>query len=162
MRIPHRGVVRLVRGNDFTSTTPDDVFLLGAPLSFDASTFEIWAPLLNGGRLVIPDKGKDLDAIAAAVREKGVTTLWLTTGLFQVMIEEHAGSLTGLRHLLTGGEVISVPHARRAVELLPGTRVVNFYGPTENTTFTTFHEMTAADCERTAIPIGRPIASQTL
>ena len=159
VRIPHRGVVRLVRGNNFTSTTPDDVFLLGAPLSFDASTFEIWAPLLNGGRLVIPDKGKDLDAIAAAVREKGVTTLWLTTGLFQVMIEEHAGSLTGLRHLLTGGEVISVPHARRAVELLPGTRVVNFYGPTENTTFTTFHEMTAADCERTAIPIGRPIAN---
>ena len=157
--VPHRGVVRLVRGNDFIPITPDDVYLLGAPLSFDASTLEIWAPLLNGGRLVIPDKGKGLDAIAAAVVEKGVTTLWLTTGLFQVMIDEHADSLKGLRHLLTGGEVLSIPHARRALDLLPGTRVFNFYGPTENTTFTSCHEITPADCARPSIPIGRPIAN---
>lgn len=157
--VPHRGVVRLVRGNDFIPITADDVFLLGAPLSFDASTLEIWGPLLNGGRLVIPDKGKDLDAIAAAVREKGVTTLWLTAGLFQVMIEEHADSLNGLRHLLAGGDVLSVPHVRRALEVLPDTMLVNGYGPTENTTFTTCHRITAADAERSSIPIGRPVTN---
>ncbi len=157
--VPHRGVVRLVRGNDFIPITADDVFLLGAPLAFDASTLEIWGPLLNGGRLVIPDKGKDLDAIAAAVRGKGVTTLWLTAGLFQVMIEEHADSLKGLRHLLAGGDILSVPHVRRALEVLPDTTLVNGYGPTENTTFTTCHRITAADAERPSIPIGRPIAN---
>ena len=157
--VPHRGVVRLVRGNDFIAITPDDVFLQAAPLSFDASTLEIWAPLLNGGRLVVPDKGNSLDAIAAAVRDKGVTTLWLTSGLFQVMIEEHADSLQGLRHLLAGGDVLSVPHVRRALEILPGTTLVNGYGPTENTTFTTCHRITAADVERTSIPIGKPLAN---
>jgi amino acid adenylation domain-containing protein len=157
--VPHRGVVRLVRGNEFIPIAPDDVFLLGAPLSFDASTLEIWGPLLNGSRLVLPDKGKDLDAIAAAVREKGVTTLWLTAGLFQVMIEEHAESLKGLRHLLAGGDVLSPPHVRRALEVLPDTLLVNGYGPTENTTFTTCHRITADDGGRGSIPIGRPVAN---
>lgn len=157
--IPHRGVVRLVRGSDFIRITPDEIFLQAAPLAFDASIFEICGPLLNGGRLVLPDQGKDLDAIARAVREHGVTTLWLTAGLFQVMIDEHADSLKGLRYLLAGGDVLSPPHVRRALDLLPATRLINGYGPTENTTFTTCHEITAADGARTSIPIGRPIAN---
>jgi amino acid adenylation domain-containing protein len=157
--IPHRGVIRLVRGNDFIGLTPDEVFLQSAPLSFDASTLEIWGPLLNGGRLVIPDRGKGLDAIAAAVRDHGVTTLWLTAGLFQVMIDEHADSLKGLRHLLAGGDVLPVPQVRRALELLPGTTLVNGYGPTENTTFTTCHRIVAADVRRNSIPIGKPVAN---
>ena len=157
--VPHRGVARLVRGCDFIDITPDDIFLQAAPLSFDASTFEIWGPLLNGAKLVIPENGTGLDGIANAVREKGVTTLWLTAGLFQVMVEEHADSLRGLRHLLAGGDVLSVAHVRRALEKLPGTRLINGYGPTENTTFTTCHPITAADCLRPSIPIGRPIAN---
>jgi len=157
--VPHRAVVRLVRGCDFITITPDDVFLQAAPLSFDASTLEIWGPLLNGGKLVIPARGTGLDEIATAVRDKGVTTLWLTAGLFQVMIEEHAESLKGLRYLLAGGDVLSVPHVRRALDTLPGTTLINGYGPTENTTFTTCHIITAADCGRPSIPIGRPIAN---
>ncbi|WP_367871986.1 amino acid adenylation domain-containing protein [Luteolibacter sp. Populi] len=160
--VPHRGVARLVRGCDFIEITPDDVFLQAAPLSFDASTLEIWGPLLNGGKLVIPSSGTGLQDIASAVRDKGVTTLWLTAGLFQVMIEEHADSLKGLRYLLAGGDVLSVPHVRRALEELPGTTLINGYGPTENTTFTTCHRITPADCERPSIPIGRPIANTSV
>ena len=160
--VPHRGVIRLVRGCDFITITPEDVFLQAAPLSFDASTLEIWGPLLNGGKLIIPAHGTGLDEIASAVRDKGVTTLWLTAGLFQVMIEEHAESLKGLRYLLAGGDVLSVSHVRRALELLPDTQLVNGYGPTENTTFTTCHTITAADCERASIPIGRPIANTSV
>jgi amino acid adenylation domain-containing protein len=155
--VPHRGVVRLVRDNGFLGIAPDEVFLQAAPLSFDASTFEIWGPLLNGGRLVIPEPGSSLDAIASAVRNKGVTTLWLTAGLFQVMIDEHAASLKGLRHLLAGGDVLPVPQVRRALELLPGTTLFNGYGPTENTTFTTCHRIVPADGGRRSIPIGRPV-----
>ncbi|TAE74611.1 MAG: non-ribosomal peptide synthetase [Verrucomicrobia bacterium] len=160
--IPHRGVIRLVSNNDFIAITPDETFLFSAPLTFDPSILEIWGPLLHGGRLVIPDRGKNLEAIAHAVRHHGVTTLWLTAGLFQVMIEEHAASLTGLRQLIAGGDVLSVPHVRRALELLPTTRLINGYGPTENTTFTTCHSIVASDAEGTSIPIGRPIANTTV
>ena len=160
--VPQRGVVRLVRGCDFIDIGADDVFLQAAPLSFDASTLEIWGPLLNGGKLVIPAGGSGLDEIARSVREKGVTILWLTAGLFQVMIEEHADALKGLRYLLAGGDVLSVPHVRRALETLPGTTLINGYGPTENTTFTTCHRITPADCERPSIPIGRPIANTSV
>ena len=159
--VPHRGVTRLVRNNGFMPITADDVFLQAAPLSFDASTLEIWGPLLNGGTLVIPSQGIGLDEIATAVREKGVTTLWLTAGLFQVMIEEHAEALKGLRYLLAGGDVLSVSHVRQALASLPGTTLVNGYGPTENTTFTTCHTIREQDCERPSIPIGRPIANTT-
>jgi len=160
--VPHRAVARLVKNCDFIDITPGDVFLQAAPLSFDASTLEIWGPLLNGGKLVIPAHGTGLDEIASAVRDKGVTTLWLTAGLFQVMIEEHAESLKGLRYLLAGGDVLSVSHVRRALEMLPDTKLINGYGPTENTTFTTCHTITAADCQRPSIPIGRPIANTSV
>ncbi|WP_193212027.1 non-ribosomal peptide synthetase [Luteolibacter marinus] len=160
--VPQRGIIRLVRGCDYIDLSADDVFLQAAPLSFDASTFEIWAPLLNGGKLVIPRHGTGLDEIAATVRHKQVTTLWLTAGLFQVMIEEHADDLRGLRYLLAGGDVLSVAHVRRAIEVLPGTQLINGYGPTENATFTTCHAITAADCERPSIPIGRPIANTSV
>ncbi len=160
--LPHRGTVRLVRNNDFITITPDDVFLQAAPVSFDASLLEIWGPLLNGGRLVLLPDGPSLEQIAAAVRDKGVTTLWLTAGLFQLMIDEHADSLKGLRHLLAGGDVLSPAHVRKTMEALPGTRIINGYGPTENTTFTTCHPITADDLTKPSIPIGRPIANTTV
>jgi amino acid adenylation domain-containing protein len=159
--VPHRGVTRLVRDNGFLDITPDEVFLQAAPLSFDASTLEIWGPLLNGGTLVVPTRGTGLDEIAAAVRDQGVTTLWLTAGLFQVMIEEHATSLKGLRHLLAGGDVLSVAHVRQALAALPDTLLINGYGPTENTTFTTCHVIQPEDASRPSIPIGRPVGGTT-
>ncbi|QJE94723.1 non-ribosomal peptide synthetase [Luteolibacter luteus] len=160
--VPHRAVARLVKNCDFIEIAENDVFLQAAPLSFDASTLEIWGPLLNGGKLVIPARGTGLDEIASAVRDKGVTTLWLTAGLFQVMMEEHAESLKGLRYLLAGGDVLSVSHVRRALDLLPQTKLINGYGPTENTTFTTCHAIKAEDCERPSIPIGRPVGNTTV
>jgi len=158
----HRGVVRLVRNQNFMAITPDDVFLQAAPASFDASLLEIWGPLLNGGRLVLPTDGPGIGAIATAVREHGVTTLWLTSGLFQLLMDESPASLKGLRHLLSGGDVLSPPHVRRALETLPDTRLINGYGPTENTTFTTCHTITLADLEKPSIPIGKPIANTTV
>ena len=159
---PHCGVIRLVRDCDYMTVNDGETFLQTAPLSFDASTLEIWAPLLNGGRLVLPPHKATLEQIAAAIREHGVTTLWLTSGLFQLMIDEQIDSLKGLRQILTGGEVISTPHVRRALEHLPETRLIHAYGPTENTTFTTCHTLTAADLAKPSIPIGRPIAGTSV
>lgn len=164
--VPHRAVIRLVRGANYMDFRSDEIFLLAAPLSFDASTLEVWGPLLNGATLVIPDSGASgltgLVQVARTVREQGVTTLWLTAGLFQVMVDEHMADMKGLRNLLAGGDVLSVAHVRRAFEALPKTRLINGYGPTENTTFTTCHTITQADLDGAPIPIGRPIANTTV
>ncbi|MFA7345296.1 MAG: amino acid adenylation domain-containing protein [Terrimicrobiaceae bacterium] len=158
--VPHRAVIRLVRGTDYMEFREEEVFLQAAPLFFDASTFEIWGALLNGCTLVVPPPGSyALDSIASCIQDHGVTTLWLTSGLFQAMVDDHLDKLAGLRNLLAGGDVLSIPHLRRAMAALPGTRLINGYGPTENTTFTTCHRVAVSDLRLISVPIGKPIAN---
>jgi amino acid adenylation domain-containing protein len=157
--IPQRGVLRLVIGNHYAELDEDEVILQLAPLSFDASTFEIWGALLNGGRLaILAEPHPSLDEIAAAIARHGVTTLWLTAGLFHLMVDHRLDGLKPLRQLLAGGDVLSPLHVGRALGALPRCRLINGYGPTENTTFTCCHTIAAADCRPGPIPIGRPIA----
>lgn len=159
----HRGISRLALGGGFMDFKAGDSFLQAAPISFDAATLEIWMPLLHGGRVVLTgESGPSLPAIARAIREQGVTCLWLTAGLFQTMVDEHLTDLKGLRHLLAGGDVLSPEHVRRAFEALPGTSLINGYGPTENTTFTCCHTITRADLDRSSIPIGQPVGNTTV
>jgi aspartate racemase len=156
--VSHRNVVRLVRGTDYVHFGSDEVFVLLAPLSFDASTFEIWGSLLNGGCLAIAPPGvPTVSELATILKRYEVTTLWLTAGLFHQVVDHGIGALTGLRQLLAGGDVVSVHHARRIVEEVPGCRLINGYGPTEGTTFTCCHLVTADSVRRRSIPIGRPI-----
>jgi amino acid adenylation domain-containing protein len=160
--IPHRAVVRLVRETNYASFSPNETFLQLAPISFDASTFEIWGPLLNGGKLVVmPPHPPTLEEIGAAIRKHNVTTLWLTSGLFNAMVDERLDDLRLLHQLLAGGDVLSVAHVEKALRALRNTRLINGYGPTEGTTFAccyTIDENTPLD---RAIPIGRPIANTT-
>jgi acyl-CoA synthetase (AMP-forming)/AMP-acid ligase II/acyl carrier protein len=154
----HRGVVRLVRESGYARFGPEESALQLAPLSFDASTFEIWGALVNGGRLAIYPPGPvALRELAATLRRERVTTLFLTTGLFHQMVDEELASLAGLRQLVTGGDVISVARVRRVLETLPALRLVHAYGPTEATTFATCRTVTAADAARPALTLGRPI-----
>jgi amino acid adenylation domain-containing protein len=157
--VPHRAVVRLVREPDFARLDDDETLMLLAPVSFDASTLELWGALLQGGRLEIVEAPKpSLDELAATLRRGRVTTAWLTAGLFHQMVDERLDVLTGLRQLLAGGDTLSPDHVRRALDALPGTTVINGYGPTENTTFTTCHPMTPGTGPPRRVPIGRPIA----
>jgi amino acid adenylation domain-containing protein len=157
--VPHRAVLRLVTEPDFLTIGPDDAVLQFAPIAFDASTLEIWAPLLSGARLVVfPPHDPTLDQLAETVEREGVTILWLTAGLFHQMVEGPIDRLSGVRQLLAGGDVLSVAHVNKAFGALPpGTRIVNGYGPTENTTFTCCHVMTGP-VDTATVPIGRPIA----
>ena len=156
--VPHRGILRLVVNPDYCELGPEQVILQGSTPAFDAATFEIFGALLNGGRLVLLEEGASLDEIARTIRDAGVNTLWLTAGLFELMVEEHLDDLRGIRQLLSGGDVYSPVHAKRALEGLPGTRLINGYGPTENTTFTACHTLRAEDVDAGTIPIGRPIS----
>ncbi|MGF7174139.1 non-ribosomal peptide synthetase [Azospirillum doebereinerae] len=159
--VPQRGVVRLVRGADYARFGASEVMLLLAPVSFDASTLEIWGSLLNGGTLLIaPPLDDDLLALGRVVREGGVTTLWLTSGLFTLMVDTALDDLRGVRQLITGGEALSRRHAAEVLARLPDTTLVNGYGPTENTTFTACHRFPKGPAA--VFPAGRPIAGTSV
>ena len=158
--IPHRGIVRLVNNTSYVSISTSDVFLQLAPVSFDAATFEIWGCLLNGARLVVAPPGPlSLHELASLIRKYEVSVLWLTAGLFNLMVDHELESLDGVRQLLTGGDVLSPAHARKALEALGEGRLINGYGPTENTTFTCCYLIGASDTVGNSIPIGRPISN---
>src|SRR6266496_202694 len=158
--VPHRAVDRLVRGGGYVELGGGDVVGQLAPVSFDAATFEIWGALVNGAVLAVGPVGVlsagELGGWLAAHR---VSVLWLTAGLFDQVAGADAGVLSGLRYLLAGGDVLAVRACRAVLERVPSVRLVNGYGPTENTTFTTTHRVRAADLDGGAgVPIGRPVA----
>lgn len=160
--VTQRNVVRLVKENPYARFDTEERFLQFAPISFDASTFEIWGSLLNGARLVLfPQKQASLEELGQVIREQGVTVLWLTAGLFHQMIESRLDDLKQLRQLLAGGDVLSAQHVRKAARELPGCRLTNGYGPTEGTTFTCCYDVLPQQSDLTLdnVPIGRPIAN---
>jgi acyl-CoA synthetase (AMP-forming)/AMP-acid ligase II len=116
----HRNVIRLVCGTTYADLGSGQTVPQFSPLSFDASTFEIWGPLLNGGCLAIcPPHLPTLSQLGEVIRRHGVTTVWLTVGLFAQMVEHDVQSLASLQQLLTGGDVMSVPHAQRLLAAVP-------------------------------------------
>lgn len=158
--IENRSIARLVFNTNYCSFGPNEVFLQAAPISFDASTFEIWGALLHGATLVVmPRQASSLEELARAIREHGVTTLWLTAGLFTLFVDEHLEGLRPLKQLLAGGDTLSARHVRRVLENLPAITLVNGYGPTEGTTFTCCHVMRQGDAVPDSVPIGRPISN---
>jgi aspartate racemase len=159
--IPHRGMLRLLCGTDFARLDQSRIFLQLAPISFDASTLEIWGPLLHGARCVLfPGRVPLLEDLGRVLKEQHITTLWLTSSLFNAVIDQAPQTLSSLDELLIGGEALSVAHVRRGLELLPNTQIINGYGPTESTTFTCCYRIPRElDTNLPSVPIGRPIAN---
>ena len=159
IEIRHTSILRLVLGADYVRLGPDNPVLHAAPLGFDASTLEIWAPLLTGGCCVLHDEDMPTAAgLARTIRTHGVTTAWITASLFNAIVDDDPLHLRGLQQLLVGGEALSVAHVRRAVAALPGLALINGYGPTECTTFATTHRIAPTlPADARSVPIGRPI-----
>ena len=158
--IEHRSVVRLVKNTNYIELGPEEVVMQFAPISFDASTLELWGALLNGAKLAVCPAGVlSLEELGRFIRDRGVSTLWLTAALFNQMVDLQLDSLRGVRQLLAGGEALSVAHVRRMLEVIGSGRLINGYGPTENTTFTCCYVMTADTRIENTVPIGRPIAN---
>ncbi|MGK6309021.1 amino acid adenylation domain-containing protein [Variovorax sp. DT-64] len=164
IEICHRSILRLVIDANYVELPPGEAMLHAAPLGFDASTLEIWGPLLNGGICVVHDEKVPSGAgLARTIARHEVKTAWLTAGLFNAVVDDDPAQLAGLRQLLTGGEALSVPHVRRALEALPGTTLINGYGPTECTTFAATHRIPRElPADARSVPIGRPINDTVL
>ncbi len=162
--VTHRNTVRLVKNTNYASFKPDDVFLQLTSISFDLATLEIWGSLLNGARLVIyPERQPSLTTLGVILRQHQVTILWLTAGLFHLMVDEGLENLQSLRLLMAGGDVLSVTHVEKYCREFPSCQLINGYGPTENTTFTCCYPIDGSTLGSgtigESIPIGRPIAN---
>jgi amino acid adenylation domain-containing protein len=159
----HRNAVRLVMNTNYADMGPDQVFPQVASISFDAAIFEIWGALLNGARLIIfhpytPSAGE----LGEWILRHGVTTLFLTAGLFHQMIEGDTGHyFRHVRQLLAGGDVLSLRLIQKFLKQYPDCRLINGYGPTENGTFSTCGELREMPADAASVIIGRPISNST-
>jgi len=163
VEVMHRGIVRLLFGVDYVPFGTDTVMLHMAAASFDASTLEIWGPLLHGGTCVLsPSRVPTLETIGHLLEEHQVNILWMTASLFNLAITAAPQILKPVRYLLAGGEALSPWHVEKAMRELPGTQLINGYGPTENTTFSTTYAFDRHSFEPSRpIPIGRAIGHST-
>ncbi len=161
VEIRHRSINRLVFGANYAHLDATQAILHMAPISFDASTFEVWGALLHGARCVLfPEQIPTPRSIGTIIHKHKVTIAWLTASLFNAVIDEAPEVLLGLQQLLTGGEALSVTHISRALEVLPTTQLINGYGPHETTTFACCYSIPRQLPEGTrSIPIGRPISN---
>jgi amino acid adenylation domain-containing protein len=162
--VPHRGVLRLLLGVDYAQLDERQTFLLLSPISFDASTFELWGALLHGARCAIfPEPVPTIEKLGKALERYRVSTLFLTTALFNLVVDEAPQILRSVRQLLSGGEAVSPTHVREALQRLPDTQLIHCYGPTESATFTSSYPIpNPSEENKFSIPIGRPITNTRL
>ncbi len=159
--VPHRAVVRLVRNTNYIELGPNDRIAHASNCAFDAATFEIWGALLCGARIVGIPRDVTLSPrdFAARLQDQGVTTLFLTTALFNHMAAETPDAFKSLKHLLFGGEAVEPKWVKKVLDGCPPERLVHVYGPTENTTFSTWYLVEHVADGAGTIPIGRPISN---
>ncbi|MGZ8937893.1 MAG: non-ribosomal peptide synthetase, partial [Limisphaerales bacterium] len=161
--VPHRGITRLVLNTDYVALKPTDRIAQASNASFDAATFEIWGALLNGARAVGIRKEVALSPLdfTETLRKEQITTLFLTTALFNQVAREVPDAFKSLDTVMFGGEAVDAKWVRAVVESAPPKRLLHVYGPTENTTFSTWYHVTEVRDE-ISVPIGRPIANSTV
>ncbi|WP_299535910.1 non-ribosomal peptide synthetase [uncultured Streptomyces sp.] len=154
--VTHADVAALAADHRWGDGAADTV-LMHSAYAFDASTFEIWAPLCNGGRVVVAPEGALQPAVLRdAVARHGVTAAFLTTGLFNAVAETDPDALGLLRLVASGGEAAAPDVLQRLAAAHPGTRFLNVYGPTETTTFATAHHV-RPDAPGGVAPLGEPL-----
>ncbi|MCZ8125784.1 MAG: amino acid adenylation domain-containing protein [Microcystis sp. LE19-114.1B] len=160
--VPHRSFIGFMFGVDYIKLDPDNIWLQHSSISWDALTLELWPPLLYGGRCVVfPDNVPTPENLSKIIKEEGVNILWLTCALFNLIIDTMPEALLEVKQLIIGGETLSVSHVRRALDLLPQTQIINGYGPSECTVFTSCYVIPKQlDQNVNSIPIGKPIGDR--
>jgi len=162
--IPQKAVARLVCNPDYVTLGPGDVIAHLSNTSFDAATFEVWGALINGATLRVIDAATVIEPtrFAAALAGFGITTVFVTTALFNLVARHEPAAFAGVRDVLFGGERCSVDAVAAVLGAGPPHRLVHVYGPTESTTFSSWHLVTDEDAVAETVPIGSPVANTTL
>ena len=159
--VNHQAVNRLVKNTNYVQLTPDDRVAQAANIAFDAATFEIWGALLNGAKLVMITKSVLLSPqeFAANIRDREVSVLFLTTALFNQLASFVPQAFSSLRYLLFGGEAVDPQWVQEVLEKGAPKQLLHVYGPTENTTFSSWYLVEELTTIATTIPIGRAISN---
>jgi len=161
IKIEHRGVVRLVKNTNVLAFNEKDRILSTAPVIFDVFIFECWGTLLNGLSLFLVDKNSIINAgeLAKTIKHHEITILWLVSPLFTQLAQYNPEMFSPLRYLIVGGDVLSPKHINAVRRKCPGLKIVNGYGPTENSTFST--TFLIEEDYQDNIPIGKPVNNST-
>ncbi|WP_298427802.1 non-ribosomal peptide synthetase [uncultured Kordia sp.] len=159
--VTNRGVVRLVKNTNFITVIEEDNYLGLSNFSFDGSTFDIYMPLLNGATVCIASKSLflDLQRLNNYIIDNEITSFFITPVLFNSLVDFELSGLANLKYVICGGDRVSVKHAKKFNELYPKVSLQNGYGPTENTTFSTWYKIENLTDTALSIPIGPPIAN---
>ena len=163
VKIRHRGVLRLVNDARYARFDSTSVVLHLASTTFDAATFEIWGPLLNGGTCAIyAGRHVSISGIEAIIRNERINCIFLTTALFNAVVTDAPEVIADVNTILFGGEQCSLKHVKKALAVYGQGRVVHVYGPTECTTFATYYPVNGVPSEWSTVPIGKPIQNTKL
>ena len=162
--VPQRAIKRLVRNTNYVAIEDDDRIGQMANPAFDAVTFEIWGSLLNGACLVFIPLSVALEPrrFAAFLRQRAITILFTTTALFNRIVEEEPRAYAPLRTLLFGGEAVNTRWVRQALSQGPPRHLLHVYGPTENTTFSSWYPVPTVSPDANTVPIGFPLTNSTV
>ncbi|WP_378186673.1 amino acid adenylation domain-containing protein [Aquimarina sp. W85] len=161
--IEHQPVVRLVKNTNYIKINDEDKVLGLSSFSFDGSTFDVFMPLLHGATMVISSKNifLDFNEFEDLLIKQSITSFFITTALFNTIVESELESIKSLKYVLFGGEQVSVRHVRRFKELYPNVKLHHVYGPTENTTYSTYYPVNNIPENIQTIPIGKGISNST-
>src|ERR1019366_8443985 len=153
--VEQHNVVSLVKAVDYVALDAADSLLVTGSPSFDATTFEYWGMLLNGGRLIIYQEDKLLDSVQlqSAINSYAVSIMWFTSSWFNQLVDSSPEVFAGLKTILVGGEKLSEQHIEKIRNIYPDLKLINGYGPTENTTFSLTYPINDKEL-RNPIPIG--------
>jgi amino acid adenylation domain-containing protein len=159
--VTHCAINRIVRATNYIQLDNSCRLAQGSNVSFDASTFEIWGALLNGGTLIVLPRETVLSPLELkrAISKQQINTLWLTTSLFNQMAQSIPEAFASLRYLLFGGEASDAQAVKRVLERGRAQHMINGYGPTEGTTFTCCYEVNEVAAGARTLPIGRAVSN---
>lgn len=160
----HSNVIRVALNTNYIALSTDDRVLQLSNYAFDGSVFDIYGSLLNGSSLIMieSDDILSIDKLSGIIEEKAITVFFVTTALFNSLVDFNIGKLKGVRKILFGGEQISIHHTKIALQQLGENKLIHVYGPTETTVFASYYNIDLIDNRRGTIPIGKPISNTSI
>ncbi|MEL4011745.1 amino acid adenylation domain-containing protein, partial [Bacillus velezensis] len=162
--ISHYNAIRVVRNTNYITINENDIILQLSNFSFDGSVFDIFGALLNGAKLVLVDKDTvvNIKKLGALIKHENISIMFVTTALFNVLVDLDISCLKNIRKILFGGERVSISHAKKALDFLGRDKIIHVYGPTESTVFTTYYFINEICNEDKTIPIGKPLSNTSV